>query len=134
MCQAEDIYQKLVKVQPTIMRKDKATAEELAAVWEGTETAKHNAGYGIPAYLGFLETYLATRKTEAAFTASGVSVGESKLFATLHILVSIRPAVLAPFPGLAAFYARFKGLEPTKGVLDGTLHMPGPFKQYFIDP
>ena len=44
MCQAEDIYQKLVKVQPTIMRKDKGTAEELAAVWEGTETAKHNAG------------------------------------------------------------------------------------------
>lgn len=45
---------------------------------------------------------------------------------------SIKEDILAAFPGLTAFYKRVSGLKETKGVLDGTLNMPGPFKPYFI--
>ena len=44
----------------------------------------------------------------------------------------IKDDVLDPFAGLVAFYQRFAATEETKGVLAGTLNMPGPFKPYFI--
>jgi len=134
MAQAEDIYQKLTKLQNTIMAKDKAPAEDVKHMWESTEAGGHNAGYGIPVYLQFIETFLTkcgdTKKGK--FTSSGLTVGECKLFATFCILTSIKEDILAAFPGLTAFYKRVSGLKETKGVLDGTLNMPGPFKPYFI--
>lgn len=132
--QAEDMYQKLGKVQNTIFQKDKCSAEELEAVWSNADAAKNNAGFGLPVYLGSLEKYLKTcaPAAEGAFTASGVSVGECKLFATLHIMKALKDDVLAGFPGLASFYDTFAAREETKGVLAGTLNMTGPFQQYFV--
>jgi hypothetical protein len=46
---------------------------------------------------------------------------------------TIKDDVLAGFPGLTVFYSQFGGLPETKGILDGSLNMPGPFKQYFIN-
>lgn len=131
MCQAEDIYQKLTKMQNTIMETDKVTKDELDALWASADTSGHNKNNGIPAYLSFVEKLPSAE--DGRFTTSGVSVGECKLFAVLHTMVSIRDDVLAPFPKLSAFYARFGALEPTKSMLAGTLPgMPGPFKPYFI--
>ena len=44
--------------------------------------------YGIPVYLNYLETYLGScgGVQTGKFTASGVTIGECKLFATLHII------------------------------------------------
>ena len=47
--------------------------------------------------------------------ARGVTVGECKLWAVLHTLKLIKPAVLDGFPKLAAFYARV-GCEPWSGT------------------
>ena len=121
----------MVKVQPTIMAKEKVPADELAAVWSSSDTTKHNKDNGIPAYLSFIEKL---PSDGGKFTSSGCTVGECKLFAVLHILVSIQPSVLASFPGVQAFYTRFAALEPTKGVLAGTLNMPGPWVNYFKKP
>ncbi|CAE7780336.1 Glutathione S-transferase [Symbiodinium microadriaticum] len=82
--QAEDIYQKLGKYQNTIGQKDKCSADELRAFWEDTDTAKHSREYGIHAYLQYLEKFYIKIAGKGGntgkFTASGVSVGECKLF------------------------------------------------------
>ena len=90
---------------------------------------------GVRVYLDSLEKFLASCNgtTTGKYTAYGLTVGECKLFVTLHILKSIQPDVLSGFPGMSAFYERIAALDKTKGVLEGTLdNMPGPFKQYFV--
>lgn len=99
MCQAEDIYQKLAAVQNTIMAKDKAPKETLDKIWASTDTTMHNKENGVPAYLSFIEKL---GRADGTFTASGCSVGECKLFAVLHVLTSIKPDVLSPFPKVSA--------------------------------
>ena len=129
--QAEDIYQKLVKGQNTLYAKDKSSAEDSAELWGSADATKHNASTGIPVPLGFLEAFCAY---DDKFTESGVTVGECKLWAVLHTLKLIKPAVLDGFPKLAAFYARVAALEPTTQLLAGKLSgMSGPFKQYFVE-
>lgn len=128
--QAEDIYQKLVKGQNTLYAKDKSSAEESAELWGSADATKHSGTTGIPVPLGFLEAFCAH---DDKFTDSGVTVGECKLWAVLHTLKMIKPAVLDGFPKLAAFYARVAALEPTTQLLEGKLKgMSGPFKQYFV--
>ena len=56
----------------------------------------------------------ATPGKEGYLTLNGKSVGECKLWATLHMLVMIKSDVLAPFPALTAFYERFGGEAATK--------------------
>jgi hypothetical protein len=49
-----------------------------------------------------------------------------------HVRTQVKPDAFAAFPKLSAFYARIAALDETKGVLAGTLNMPGPFKPYFV--
>jgi hypothetical protein len=133
--QAEDIYQKLVRVQNTIMAKDKVADAELQAFWSDADGAKHNAKYGVLVYLSSVERFLAKCGGTASgkFTVHGLTVGECKLFVVLHILKTIKDDVLGGSPGLTAFYSRIAALDKTKGFIEGTLEeMPGPFKQYFV--
>ena len=74
----------------------------------------------------------ATPGKEGYLTLNGKSVGECKLFATLHMLVMIKSDILAPFPALTAFYERFGGEEATKRVVVSGGRFPGPLKQYFV--
>ena len=48
-----------------------------------------------------------------------------------QILVLIKEDVLAAYPALAAFYARFAALEPTQKILADGGEMPGQLSKYF---
>ena len=134
MAQAEDIYQKLVKAQPTIFARDKPPAD-VEALWLDADASKHNAQYSVPIYLSKIEKMTGPSSAFSdRFTESGVSVGECKLFAVLHACKLVKPDVLDKFAKLKAFYARFAALEETKGIIAGTLNMTGPPKQYFVSP
>ena len=133
VCEAEDVYQKLVKVQPTLYARAKPP-EGFLAFWSVADATVHNRDFGLQIYLEHLERFAARTPGDARFTAAGCSVGECKLFASLHALVLIRADVLAPYPLLAAFYARFEAEPPTREILATGGQMPKPFKQYFIAP
>lgn len=135
--QAEDIYMKLVKLQPTIKSTEpKCSPEELEKFWTEADDTIHNRGYGLNVYLAKLEKFLVEPVIPDVgldkFTRNGFSVGECKLFATVDILRLMKDDVLTPYPGLSAFYARVKASEKTKAVLETGDKMPAPFKQYFI--
>jgi hypothetical protein len=138
MSQAEDIYAKLVKLQPTIYTKSepKCTPEELESFWTDGDDTIHNRKFGLSVYLAKLEKFLVEPVISDVgldkFTRNGFSVGECKLFATLDILRLIKGDVLTPYPGLSAFYARFAASEKTKAVLESGDKMPAAFQQYFL--
>lgn len=146
MSQAEDIYQKLSKMQPTIKApEDKVPKEELAAFWSATEQKTHNRNYGFPVLLLLLEEYYTSCCTgleyytscgdgEGKFTSSGTTSGECKLFASLHSLKLIQDNILDSYPGLLSFHTRFAGLDKTKEILTTGGKMGQPFQQYFITP
>ena len=64
MSQAEDIYQKLSKTQNTIMKKEKARQEDLDTLWSDAGSSQHNAKFGVPDYLNYLESYLQSKVFE----------------------------------------------------------------------
>jgi glutathione S-transferase len=135
--QAEDIYLKLSKLQPTTKSSEpKCTPEELERFWTDGDDSGHNRTFGLNVYLAKLEKFLVEPVIPDVgldkFTRSGFSVGECKLFAILDILRLIKGDVLGPYPGLSAFYARFAANEKTKAVLETGDKMPGPFEQYFV--
>jgi len=133
LSESEDIYCALQRVQPTFKAKDKPKAA-MVEFWSKDDSAEHNRTQGLKVYLGLLEKFHAGCGHEAGrFTASGVSIGECKLFATLHCLKLIRKDVLEGYPALAAFYGRFGALKETKSVVESGGAFPGPFEQYFID-
>jgi glutathione S-transferase len=139
LSQAEDIYAKLIKFQPTVKSTEaKCTPEELESFWSDTDDAVHSRGFGLNVYLAKLEKFLVEPVIPDVgldkFTRNGFSVGECKLFAILDILRLIKGDVLTPYPGLAAFYARFGASDKTKAVMETGDKMPGPFNQYFVAP
>mmetsp|Transcript_61005 Transcript_61005/g.108457 ORF Transcript_61005/g.108457 Transcript_61005/m.108457 type:complete len:242 (+) Transcript_61005:115-840(+) len=132
--QSEDIYQKLGKLQNTIMVKDKVSPEVRAAFWMDKDATKHNKDQGLHVYLSHLERYYDACKGGGSgkFTSTGTTIGECKLFVTLHCLVLIQPDVLLPYVGLSTFYNHFKGLQETQELLVSGSKFPGPFNQYFV--
>lgn len=137
LSQAEDIYQKLVKVQPTSKATDdKVSKEDYEKMWGDTNQATHNRNYGFHVYLTLLEEYYTTCGTAAngRFTSSGTTVGECKLFASLHSLKMIKDEILEGYPNLQAFHAHFASLEKTQEILTTGGKMGSPFEQYFIRP
>lgn len=135
MCECEDIYSKLTKFQPTTRQPDKCTPEQLASLWSSTDAAVHNRDQGLRVNLGHLDAFAASEGRAwgpGRLSATGTTVGESKLFATLHTLVLIEPSVLSAHPHLGAFYERFVDLAPTRAVLEDGGEMPGAFEQYFV--
>ena len=84
-------------------------------------------------YLKQLEGFFAAAGGSGGkFTASGTTVGECKLFTTLHTLVMIKPDVLAGFGGLEAFHARFLAEKVTADLIASGGKMARPFAQYFM--
>jgi hypothetical protein len=62
-------------------------------------------------------------------TSTGTTVGECKLFSTLHSLTMIEPRVLDNYSKLGVFYEGFLERKETREVLEG-----GQFHKYFIKP
>mmetsp|Transcript_50280 Transcript_50280/g.101166 ORF Transcript_50280/g.101166 Transcript_50280/m.101166 type:complete len:223 (-) Transcript_50280:70-738(-) len=125
--QAEDIYQKLSKLKAGLI-----TGEEAQAVWTDETETTHNRNFGVRVFLKLLEAfYTKCAVGGGKFTSSGTTVGECKLFASLHAVKLIKDDILAGFPGLSAFYERFAAEAPTQAILQGTGKMPGQFDQYF---
>ena len=130
--QAEDVYKALVAKQPTLYETDKVSKEALAEWWAGDDRTLHNRKQGLQVHRRGWKPRSRRRRTKAGHTAIstrgrrwrrakmaalrvelGKSVGECKLWATLHMLVMIKSDVPAPFPALTAFYERFGGEEAT---------------------
>lgn len=131
--QAEDIYAKLGLKQDTIMVKDKVPKEELEAFWTATDKTLHNKKFGLHVLLEFLEAFYQKASPAAgSFTASGKTVGECKLWATLHMLVMIKGDVLDSYAGLKAFHQRLSGEKETQELLTNGGRFPHAFKQYFV--
>lgn len=127
MNQAEDIYQKLSKLKTGYI-----TGEDADAFWTDENEQTHNRNFGVKVFLKLLEAFYANCGGEKGkFTSSGKTVGECKLFSSLHILKLIKADILAAYPGLTAFYDRFAAEEATRTILEGTGKMPGCFSQYF---
>eukprot|EP00929_Paragymnodinium_shiwhaense_P112188 TRINITY_DN80449_c0_g1_i1.p1 TRINITY_DN80449_c0_g1~~TRINITY_DN80449_c0_g1_i1.p1 ORF type:complete len:253 (+),score=64.14 TRINITY_DN80449_c0_g1_i1:80-760(+) len=132
--EAEDIYAKLGKYQHTIMVRDKCTPEELQEFWNDVDATKHNRAQGLHVYLTHLEKFYTTAgKGEGKFTASGKTIGECKLWATLHMLKMLKDDIFANYPGLKAFYDAFGALKETQSVITTGAKFPEPFKQYFVN-
>ncbi|CAE7421142.1 GST1 [Symbiodinium natans] len=125
--QAEDMYQKLSKLKSGLL-----SGEEADACWTDENEQTHNRNFGFKVYLKLLEAfYKASGGSGGKFTTSGVTVGECKLFSTLHALKLIKDNILADYPELAGFYDRFAGEDATQAILKGEGKMPGTFDQYF---
>ena len=131
MCECEDIYAKLTKFQPTTSKPFKGSREELTKLWTIVDQTVHNREQGLHVNLALLDAF-GRSGNDGRFTASGVSVGECKLYATLHTLALIDPDVLRPHARLSAFFERFAELEPSRAVIDTGGEMAGKFAQYFI--
>lgn len=131
MCECEDIYAKLTKYQPTTRIPNKVPSAELAAFWKASDRTLHNREQGLHCNLANLDAF-AANYPDALYTQTGTSVGECKLFSTLHALVLIEPQVLRTHARLEAFYEGFAAHEATKSILGTGGNMPGVFEQYFV--
>jgi len=127
MCQAEDIYKQL-----GMLKNGFIAGKDAEAFWEAVDEKSHNRNFGVKVYLQLLEAFYKTCGAEGGkFTTSGVTVGECKLFATLHILILIKADILKDYPGLNSFYTRFASEAPTQSILKDGGKMPDAFGQYF---
>mmetsp|Transcript_83860 Transcript_83860/g.164204 ORF Transcript_83860/g.164204 Transcript_83860/m.164204 type:complete len:230 (+) Transcript_83860:77-766(+) len=134
MHEAEDVYQKLVRIQDTIYAKHKVPNEQMQAFW-GNEPdfTPHNREFNVSTYLYLLEEFLSKHGCgDGKFTTTGTTVGECKLWSSLHALKLIKDDVLAKFPGLTAFYTRFCAEPAAAGILANGGKMEKPFHQYFV--
>jgi glutathione S-transferase len=133
--EAEDIYKSLGQKQDTLFAKDKIPKEELAKFWGEPDQTTHNKDFGIGVYLQLLEEFYAKCAAgDGKFTTSGCTVGECKLWATLHMLKMIKEDVLAPFAGVLRFYTRFSAEPEAQKILTTGGAMGKPFAQYFVAP
>ena len=132
----EDIYNKLVKVQPTMLdpKQEVVDAGKTAGFWSDTDATKHNYDQGLGVFLNQLERFHGACDNGAAYTSSGNSVGECKLFAMLHALKLIKDDVLEGFEKVNQFYGNFAAMPASKAVLDDGSRFPHAFLQYFIEP
>ncbi|CAK9021159.1 unnamed protein product [Durusdinium trenchii] len=113
MQQAEDIYQKLSQLKSGML-----SGEAAAAFWVANDQQTHNRNFGLKVYLQLLEAFYERCGAQSGkFTSSGVTVGECKLFSTLHALKLIQENILKDYPGLSNFYTRFASEAATQSVL-----------------
>ena len=131
--QSEHLYTKLADTQDTIFGiKPDGIAE---AFWQPCDITSHNKNFTLPAFLQLTEEfYVANGCVDGKFTSTGCTGGECKLFVVLHALVMMSPDVLAPFPGLSAFYDRVLATEEAKALISTGGNFPEPMPQYFIKP
>lgn len=137
---AEDMYQKLVKIQPTVL--DPKDGENgpvkdgtVAKFWATADGAVHNLDQGAGVYLSHLEKFHGQCGAGAGkYTSTGTTAGECKLFASLHAYKLIKGDCLDAFPGVKGFYDAFAAHPKTKEILESGGKFPGPMAQYFVLP
>jgi hypothetical protein len=131
MGECEDIYWKLTNYQPTTRVSKKCSREEYVALWNSDpDFSIHNRNQGLHCNLALIERFgdKYSRHMDAGkFTSRGNTIGECKLFSTLHALVMIESNILDKYARLGEFYERFGGLEGTKVVTKDTV-----YNQYFV--
>ena len=135
MClQRPTCYRKLVKVHPTTAASPGAGKDEVDKFWAdaagGGDKSTHNLKQGVGAYLTYLEKFHSICGNNPGYTTAGNTVGECKLFSSLHNLVMLQEDVLKPFPGVSGFYEGFKAMPQTALMIDGS-KFPHALPQYF---
>jgi len=130
--QAEELYLKFAQKFPTIMAADKSP-EEFNAFISSADKTVHSSQQGLQVYLGQFENF---PSTDGKFTTSGITIGEIKLFSTLHLLMLVKADALDAYPKLSKFMDTFRATDKVKAVLDGTASnmAAAPLAQYFIAP
>ena len=138
MCISEDIWSKLAGFgAPTInaAKNEAWQVEKRKSFWAEPKREAHSSTYGIHVYFKQLdEFYDKCGVGSGKFTSTGCTVGECKLFQVLHALVMCKADVMNNYPGLAAFYERFKNEKATQEVMNGGGNYPHEFKTYFQPP
>lgn len=130
--QSEELYQKISSKVPTIMAKDKSP-EEFEKFMAGADQMAHSKEYGLQVYLAqFDEFYTKCGGSGGCFTSSGETIGECKLFATLHLLPPLQSSeVFAKCTNVALFYESFAMKAKVKAVMEKHIDNK---PQYFIQP
>ncbi|GMH67081.1 hypothetical protein TrST_g532 [Triparma strigata] len=133
MHESDDVYAKLTKYQPTTNVPSKCSEEKLRNLWDPeTSFDVHNRDQGIHANLFLMNSFASKHGADTktgGLTSTGTTVGECKLFSTLHSLTMIEPRVLDNYSKLGVFYEGFLERKETREVLEG-----GQFHKYFIKP
>ena len=132
----EDIYNKLVShIDTTFEKKGKDKARE--SFWGMDNDTTHNYRYGLKVYLKQLEDFYKQSGNSVEvgkFTTTGTTVGECKLFSSLHACVMIKGVdIFKESPSVASFYTRFLNEKNTQAVIAGGGNYPNVFHQYFVD-
>ena len=132
----EDIYNKLVAFIDTTFEA-KGKSAERDQFWGMTNENTHNYQFGIRVYLKQLEDFYTKcgyETKEGKFTSSGTTIGECKIFSSLHACVMIKGDVLIQdFASVMSFYKRFLNEKTTQSIILDGGNYPHIFSQYFID-
>ena len=138
--EGEDIYTHLANIKGNLVSPEQALHFWSKATADPT---RHNRKFGIYVIMSLLETFYRkcnnsrglneSNRTEGKFTGSGCTVGEIKLWTSLHSVYMIDASVFddPSFAGVTAFYQRFKALPETQTILNDTKNV---FQQYFLKP
>ena len=132
----EDIYNKLVAIVDTTFQAKEKTKER-DEFWGMSNARTHNYQYGIRVYLNQLEDFYkqcGNDMKEGKFTSSGTTIGECKLFSSLHACVMIKSEqLLKDFPCVLSFYKRFLNEKATQSIISDGGNYPHVFSQYFVE-
>ena len=132
----EDIYLKLTEIVDTSFQvKDKKKERE--SFWVMTDEKAHNARYGIKVYCKQLDDFYKQCGHDVQsgkFTSTGTTIGECKLFSSLHACVMIKTVeILKDFPCVLSFYKRFLNEKATQDIILNGGNYPNIFSQYFVE-
>lgn len=135
-CVGEDIYIKLVTLCDTAYNA-KGKDKEREKFWEMADEMSHNANYGIKVYCKQLENFYkqcGNAVESGKFTSTGTTVGECKLFASVHACVMIKGEdLLKDSPCLLLFYKRFLNEKVTQEIIADGGKYPHAFSQYLVE-
>lgn len=129
---AEDLYLRLGYIKKGFWDQQQALD-----FWDTTKQTSNvnNAGFGVFVYLDNLEKFWGKQSSGGAlpkgyFTTAGCSIGECKLFVSLHALVLCEEGVLNNHAAVKAFYDRFLAEPATAAVM--AAHGGADKTQYFF--
>ena len=137
----EDIFQKLGQLVDTpFLKKGKGDDAfwkiSLDAFWGNAEENTHNTLFGVKVYLKQLDDYYkkcGNGIEGGKFTSTGTTIGECKLFSTLHACVMCKgEELLKDFPCVLSFYKRFLNERETQAIIADGGNYPHKFSQYFL--
>eukprot|EP00658_Telonema_sp_P-2_P006517 TRINITY_DN12465_c0_g1_i5.p1 TRINITY_DN12465_c0_g1~~TRINITY_DN12465_c0_g1_i5.p1 ORF type:complete len:277 (+),score=78.44 TRINITY_DN12465_c0_g1_i5:108-938(+) len=129
MCEAEDLYNKLQKFNPTVFVPLGGKGSD-GSFKSGAEGYKKWWAELLPGHLANLEKLLGESDK---FSESGTTVGELYLWSMLHQIALVTPSIFENFMQVGRFYQRLLVHEEVSKVVEGKSAF-GPWAQYFIEP